>query len=121
RGRGGRPGERRDELPGDLRRADDPDESDGRSGRARSKDEMSNQTSDANTSGFFDAMNRSALAVSQKAAGACVVGLLGFLALFAVAAVFFVTENFFIALLLVSLALLVYATGLDVGKLLLSS
>jgi len=73
------------------------------------------------TSGFFDAMNRSALAVSQKAAGAGVIGLLGFLGLFAVGAVFFITENFFIALLLVSLALLVYATGADIGKLMLSS
>jgi hypothetical protein len=81
---------------------------------------MSNPN-DNNTSGFFDAMNRSALAVSQKAAGAGVIGLLGFLALFAVGAVFFITENFFIALLLVSLALLVYATGADIGKLLLSS
>jgi biopolymer transport protein ExbB/TolQ len=82
---------------------------------------MSTPKTDTNTSGFFDAMNRSALAVSQKAAGAGVLGLLGFLALFAVAAVFFITENFFIALLLVSLALLVYATGSDIGKLLLSS
>jgi len=73
------------------------------------------------TSGFFEAFNKSALAVSQRAAGAGVVGLLGFFGLFAVAAVFFITENFFIALLLVSLALLVYATGAEVGKLLLSS
>jgi biopolymer transport protein ExbB/TolQ len=50
-----------------------------------------------------------------------VVGLLGFMGLFAVGAVFFITENFFISMLLVSLALLVYATGAEVGKLLLSS
>lgn len=73
------------------------------------------------TSGFFEAFNRSALAVSQKSAGAGVIGLLGFLGLFAVSLVFFITENFFISLLLVSLALLVYATGADVGKLLISS
>ena len=77
--------------------------------------------SNNDTSGFFEAMNRSALAVSQKAAGAGVVGLLGFAGLFAVAIVFFVTESFFISLLLVSLALLVYVTGAEVGKLLLSS
>jgi biopolymer transport protein ExbB/TolQ len=77
---------------------------------------------DKNTeSGFFDAVNRSALAVSQAAAGAGVVGLIGFFGLLVVAGVFFITENFFISLLAVSFALLVYATGAEVGKLLISS
>jgi biopolymer transport protein ExbB/TolQ len=80
---------------------------------------MADNTS--NESGFFDAINKSALAVSQAAAGAGVIGLVGFFALLAVAGVFFVTENFFIALLLVSIGLLVYATGAEVGKLFLSS
>lgn len=72
-------------------------------------------------SGFFDVLNKSSLAVSKKAAGAGVVGLIGFFGILAVAGVFFVTENFFIAMLGVSLALLVYATGAEIGKLLLSS
>jgi flagellar motor component MotA len=71
--------------------------------------------------GFFHVLNRSRLAVSKKAAGAGVVGLVGFVLLFAVSAVFFITENFFIALFGASLALLVYATGAELGKLLLAS
>ena len=62
-----------------------------------------------------------ALAISEAAAGAGVLGLLGFVALFAVALVFFVTENFFLAMLLVSFALLVYVAGGELRKLLLSS
>jgi biopolymer transport protein ExbB/TolQ len=80
---------------------------------------MADNTS--NESGFFEAINKSALAISQAAAGAGVIGLIGFFALLAVAGVFFVTENFFISLLLVSIGLLVYATGAEVGKLFLSS
>jgi biopolymer transport protein ExbB/TolQ len=76
---------------------------------------------DKNASGFFDVLNKSTLAVSKKAAGAGVVGLIGFIAMLVVSGLFFVTENFFVALLGVSLALLVYATGADIGKLILSS
>src|SRR6478752_3675462 len=75
----------------------------------------------SNASGFFEVLNKSTLAVSKKAAGAGVVGLIGFSAILAISGVFFVTENFFIAMLGVSLALLVYATGAEIGKLLLSS
>ena len=71
--------------------------------------------------GFFQAINRSALAVNRSAAGAGVIGVIGFLGLAAIAAVFFITENFFIALFLISAGLLVYATGAEVGKLLLSA
>jgi biopolymer transport protein ExbB/TolQ len=63
----------------------------------------------------------SALALSRQAAGAGVVGLIGLVAFLGVAAVFFITENYFVAMLGVSLALLVYATGAEVGKLLLST
>ncbi len=73
------------------------------------------------TSGFFATYNKSALAVSKKSAGAGVVGFVGFFAILAVALVFFITENFFLSMLLISVALLVYATGADVGKLLLST
>ncbi|MCC6811899.1 MAG: MotA/TolQ/ExbB proton channel family protein [Deltaproteobacteria bacterium] len=69
----------------------------------------------------LDATTKSALAINEKAAGAGVVGLLGFAGLLVVSGVFFVTENFFIALLGVSLGLLVYATGAEIGKLLLSA
>jgi biopolymer transport protein ExbB/TolQ len=65
--------------------------------------------------------NQSVLAPSKKAAGAGVVGLLGFLALLTVSGAFFITENFFVAMLGISLALLVYVTGAEVGKLLLST
>ncbi len=72
-------------------------------------------------SGFFDVLNKSRLAVSKKYAGAGVVGLLGFFLLLGVSAVFFVTENFFVALFGASLALLTYATGSEIGKLLLAT
>jgi biopolymer transport protein ExbB/TolQ len=72
-------------------------------------------------SGFFDVLNKSRLAVSKKQAGAGVVGLVGFFLLLGVSAVFFITENFFIALFGASLALLIYATGSDIGKLLLAT
>jgi len=78
-------------------------------------------TNKSEPSGYFDVLSRSRLAVSKKAAGAGVVGLVGFSLLMVVAGVFFITENFFIAMFGVSLALLVYVTGADVGKLLISS
>jgi biopolymer transport protein ExbB/TolQ len=82
---------------------------------------MSDPKGDHPSSGFFDVLNKSTLAVSKKAAGAGVIGLVGFFAILVIAALFFITENFFIAMLGVSLALLVYATGAEIGKLLLSS
>jgi biopolymer transport protein ExbB/TolQ len=82
---------------------------------------MSEPERDKNSSGFYETLNKSALAVSKKAAGAGVVGLLGSIIFLGIAGVFFITENFFIAMFGVSLALLVYVTGADVGKLLISS
>jgi biopolymer transport protein ExbB/TolQ len=61
------------------------------------------------------------LQMSEEAAGAGVLGLLGFAALFACALVFFVIESFFLALLLAALALLVWVSGREFGKLLISS
>lgn len=72
------------------------------------------------SSGYFQTLNKSTLAPSASSAGAGVIGVLGFVAITAVAGVFFITENFFISLLLVSLALLVYASGADIAKTLLS-
>jgi flagellar motor component MotA len=71
-------------------------------------------------SGYFQAGNRSMLAPSRSSAGAGVIGVLGFLAVGAVGGVFFITENFFVSMLLMSLALLVYASGSDIPKTLLS-
>jgi biopolymer transport protein ExbB/TolQ len=73
------------------------------------------------SSGFFEVLAKSTLAVSKKAAGAGVIGLVGFFAILVVAGLFFITENFFVALFGVSLALLVYATGAEIGKLILST
>src|SRR5688500_5526772 len=60
-------------------------------------------------------------APGDVAAGAGVLGLLGFATVFAVAIVFFVIEGYFISLLLMSFALLIYVAGAAVGKLLLAS
>lgn len=71
---------------------------------------------------FFTTVNReSALAISKASAGAGVTGLLGFLGLLILATPFFLAENFFISMLLLSIALLVYVSGAEVAKLLLSS
>jgi hypothetical protein len=59
--------------------------------------------------------------MSQAAAGAGVLGLLGFAAVFLLALVFFVTESYFLAMALASLALLIYVAGSEIGKLLISS
>ena len=67
------------------------------------------------------AVPKGMLAMSEAHAGAGIVGLLGFVALFMVSLVFFVTENFFFAMTLVSVALLVYVAGGELIKLLLSS
>lgn len=54
-------------------------------------------------------------------AGAGVFGLLGAITLFAVAAVFFLMENYFVSLFLLSMSLLVYATGAAVARIFLSA
>ncbi len=79
------------------------------------------ETEPERQSEFFEVLNKSRLAVSKKSAGAGVVGLVGFFLLLGVSAVFFVTENFLIALFGASLSLLIYATGAEIGKLLLST
>ncbi len=61
------------------------------------------------------------LAISDTSAGAGILGLLGFAALFAVALVFFIIESFFLSLLFAGLALLVWVSGAEFGKLLISS
>src|SRR5262245_18323213 len=81
---------------------------------------MANETKTKDST-FLEAINKSALAINQAAADAGVTGLIGFAGLFLVASAFFITENYFISMLLVSLALMVYVTGSDVAKLLMSS
>lgn len=51
---------------------------------------MTEQTRDPR---FFSTINRSALAINQSAAGAGLTGLLGFVLLFVVAAIFFITDE----------------------------
>ena len=85
------------------------------------KDKKTEPTnSDAEESLFFRTVSRSTLAINKAAAGAGVMGLVGFAGLLAVATVFFVTENYFIAMLAISVALLVYVTGAELAKLMLS-
>jgi len=57
----------------------------------------------------------------QTAAGAGALGLFGAAAVFVIAIVLFVAESYFLAMLLVSLALLVYVAGTELGTLIKSS
>ena len=70
---------------------------------------------------FMPVVSKATLAINKSAAGAGVLGLVGFAALFVVACVFFVTENYFVAMLIMSFALLVYVTGSELAKLFLTS
>ena len=58
---------------------------------------------------------------NKVSAGAGLVGLLGFLGLFLIAALFFITENYFISMFIMSLGLMVYVTGKEIVKIFLSS
>jgi biopolymer transport protein ExbB/TolQ len=61
------------------------------------------------------------LSLGEATAGAGALGVIGAAAVFLVAVVFFVAESFFLATLLISFALLVYAAGTELGRLLWSS
>ena len=61
------------------------------------------------------------LALGESSAGAGALGLIGGAAVFVIAIVFFVSESYFLAMLLVSFALLVYSAGGELGKLVRSS
>ena len=78
-------------------------------------------THNDSSSMFLPTVSKNALAITKTAAGAGVIGLVGFLALVVLAGVFFVTENYFIAMVIMSFALLVYVTGAELGKLLVTS
>ena len=77
--------------------------------------------SNDDSSMFMPTVSPTTLALNKSSAGAGVLGLVGFMALFVVAGVFFVTENFFIAMVMVSFALLVYVTGAELAKLFMTS
>jgi biopolymer transport protein ExbB/TolQ len=70
---------------------------------------------------FFATVSRTSLAINKASAGAGLTALLGFLALFVFSVVFLITENFFLGMLMLSLALLVYVTGAELSKLFLST
>jgi chemotaxis protein MotA len=80
-----------------------------------------NQDRTDDSSLFMPMVSKATLAINKSAAGAGVLGLVGFAALFVVACVFFVTENYFVAMLIMSFALLVYVTGSELAKLFLTS
>jgi biopolymer transport protein ExbB/TolQ len=83
---------------------------------------MATPENDSNDdSRFLPTVSRSALAINRSSAGAGVVGLVGFAALTAFASVFFITENYFVAMVIMSVALLVYVTGAELAKLVLAS
>ncbi|MEZ4361011.1 MAG: MotA/TolQ/ExbB proton channel family protein [Kofleriaceae bacterium] len=63
----------------------------------------------------------SGLALEETSAGAGALGLFGFLVLAALAVMFFIAESFFLAMLLMSFALLFYVAGKELGKLMISS
>ncbi len=71
---------------------------------------------DPTDSRFFRAMQQSTLA-HDRTAGAGVAGLLGFFALFVIAALLFFAESYFLSMFIISLALLVYVTGAGVTRL----
>ena len=77
--------------------------------------------SDDSSALFIPTVSRLNVAITKKAAGAGVLGLVGFATLVAVAGVFFITENYFIAMVIMSFALLVYVTGAELAKLLITS
>jgi biopolymer transport protein ExbB/TolQ len=76
---------------------------------------------DPDASMFFRSVSKNTLTINKSSAGAGVLGLIGFAGLFIVAAMFFATANYFIGMMILSWALLVYVTGAEVGKLFVSS
>lgn len=63
----------------------------------------------------------SGLALGEGSAGAGVIGLIGFIVTFLVALVFFVAETYWLSMVLIALALLIYVAGAEIGKVLLGS
>lgn len=57
----------------------------------------------------------------SNTAGTGIIGLLGFCGLFLVSSLFFITENYFLAMAVISIAILVYLTGTGIARLVVSS
>ncbi|HRC58642.1 MAG TPA: MotA/TolQ/ExbB proton channel family protein [Kofleriaceae bacterium] len=63
----------------------------------------------------------SGLTLGESSAGAGAIGLFGFLAITALALLLFIAESFFLSMLLMSFALLVYVAGTELHKLAVAS
>ena len=72
-------------------------------------------------SAYFPTFKKGTRDIKQSSAGAGFVGLIGFGLMLIIASIFFITENYFIAMFTISIGLLIYVTGLDLIKLLISS
>lgn len=57
---------------------------------------------------------------NSSSTGAGLVGLVGFSALFVLATLFFITENYFVSMFIVSIALMTYVAGLGIGQIFIS-
>lgn len=70
---------------------------------------------------FFSIFEKNRVVITQTNSGAGFLGLIGFVGLFLVSSVFFITENYFISMFTISIGLLVYVSGHNIARLLLSS
>ena len=75
----------------------------------------------AQENNFYKAISRRALIINETAAGAGVSGLLGLILLSVLATVFFITENYFISLMFISIGLLLYVCGKEFSKIVVSA
>lgn len=70
---------------------------------------------------FYDALSQRMLVINQSSAGAGFSGLLGLLGFLVIAIFFFVIENYFLSLLLMSFGLLFYVSGSDLSRIAISA
>jgi flagellar motor component MotA len=70
---------------------------------------------------FYQALSKRAFLINQTGAGAGITGVVGFLILFVISSFFFVTENYFLSLGIISIALMMYVSGSDVYKIFMSA
>lgn len=70
---------------------------------------------------FYQTLTKRAFSINQTGAGAGVTGIAGFTVFMVLASFFFVTENFFLALGISSIALMMYVSGSDTYKIYIST
>ena len=70
---------------------------------------------------FYQALTKRAFLINQTGAGAGITGVAGFLIFFVIASFFFVTENYFISLAIISVAIMIYVSGSDTYKIYMSA